>query len=379
MRNDIPDSRERSIGVPHGEMKFPLFLPDATFGAVRSVDSADLEGCGIQAVVMNVFHLMQNPGSSVIQRLGGLHKFAGWDRPIVTDSGGYQAYSLIRRDPSLGGITKRGMFFRPRNSSRRFLLTPEKSIQLQLSYGSDVLICLDDCTHVSEPLDSQKESVERTVRWAERCKTEFMKRNKLGHASTGVRPLLFGVVQGGGSHELRRSCAESLLEIGFDGFGYGGYPLDNKGNLLTEMLGFTRKLIPPEFPMIALGVGEPSNVIRCMKVGYQMFDSSLPTRDARQGRLYAFKENYSSMGAWREESYDNIYVKDKKHVKNGQPISPYCDCLACTRYSAAFLHHLFNVRDPLYYRLATIHNLRFMTLLMRDLKGPYNEEQRFKE
>jgi queuine tRNA-ribosyltransferase len=131
--------------------------------------------------------------------------------------------------------------------------------------------------------------------------------------------------------------------------------------------------------MIALGVGEPVNVIRCMKIGYQMFDSSLPTRDARQGRLYAFEHDYSPKGAWREEGFDNIYIRDEKHVKNGEPISPHCDCLACAKYTTAFLHHLFNVRDPLYCRLATIHNLRFMTLLMRDLKGSSDEERRFEE
>jgi len=373
LKNYEPGLEKRSIRVPRGELRPPLFMPDATFGFVRSLDAVDLKRCGIQAVVMNVFHLMQSPGSSVIQGLGGLHGFSGWDRPIITDSGGFQAYSLIRQNSGSGNITKRGILFRPKNFNRKLLLTPEKSIQLQLRYGSDLLICLDDCTHVDDPRETQMESVDRTIHWAERCKSEFTKLIRQRGTHDAVRPLLFAVVQGGGSYDLRRNSAEALLEMGFNGYAYGGYPLDNEGNLLASMMRYTRELIPREFPMIALGVGEPRNIVKCIEMGYELFDSSLPTRDARQGRLYVFKSDLYHERAWEEKGIGYLYIRDMKHIKDKGPVSPHCDCLTCSEHSLAFLHHLYEMKDPLYFRLATIHNLRFMTLLVEHMKGPSDE------
>jgi queuine tRNA-ribosyltransferase len=349
--------KRRFLNLPHGQLSLPLFMPDATFGVVRSVDCNDLVNCGIHAVVMNAFHIMQRPGSSVIKAAGGLHNFAGWVRPIITDSGGFQAYSLIRQNPKSGSITDKGIIFRSNDSSRRFLLTPEKSMQLQLDYDSDLLICLDDCTHVSDPFEAQQASVNRTVRWAKRCKAEFEKRVKLHVKPKQTGPLLFAVVQGGGSQELRKKCAEALLEIGFDGFAYGGYPLDDKGNLLTDAIELTRELIPARFPMIALGIGHPRNVLKCLEIGYDLFDSSLPTRDARQGRLYT---------SGTDDKHAYVYIQDRKHIKSRMPISSTCDCLTCSHYSLDYLHHLFKIRDANYLRLATIHNLRIMTRLIED-------------
>ena len=370
----LEHSKKQSIHLPHGRLQLPLFMPDATFGVVRSLSSNDLVRCGIQAIVMNTFHLMQHPGSSTIEAMGGLHSFSGWSRPIVTDSGGFQAYSLIRQNPKFGSLTNKGIVFRPQGSSRKFILTPEKSIQLQIRYGSDIMICLDDCTHVSEPLESQRESVARTILWANRCKAEFEKRMKLPRSSKKARPLLFAVVQGGGSYDLRRECAESLCEIEFDGYAYGGYPLDDEGNLLANMIRFTRQLIPHEFPMIALGVGRPSNVLECAKVGYDLFDSSMPTRDARQGRLYRFEGSLPDQANARNNEYSCLYIKDKKHSRTKEPISPHCDCLTCANYPLAYLHHLFKIRDALYLRLATIHNLRFMVLLTKHLRENIDEK-----
>src|SRR5574340_668798 len=162
-----------TLQLPHGHLRLPAFLPDATLGVVRSVDSVDLERCGIEAVVMNTFHLMQRPGSSTINALGGLHAMSGWPHPIITDSGGFQAYSLIRQNAKYGNINDRGITFQPENSERKFHLTPEKSIQLQISYGADIVICLDDCTHVDDSFEVQQESVRRTIEWAGHCKREF--------------------------------------------------------------------------------------------------------------------------------------------------------------------------------------------------------------
>jgi queuine tRNA-ribosyltransferase len=276
------------LRLPQGTLHMPLFMPDATLGVVRSLDATDLEFCAIQAVVMNTFHLMQRPGSSTISALGGLHKMSAWPHPIITDSGGFQAYSLISQNPKFGTMTEDGITFKPEGADRKFHLTPEKTIQLQLSYDTDVVICLDECTHIDAPLEAQELSVKRTIDWAKRCKKAYERIIQQKHLTPEQRPLLFAVIQGGGYPALRKRCAEALLEIGFDGYGYGGWPLDSQGNLLADILSYTRELIPAEFPMHALGVGHPLNVVECTQMGYGIFDSAMPTRDARHSRLYVF-------------------------------------------------------------------------------------------
>lgn len=360
------------LDLPHGRIEMPVFLPDATLGVVRAVDATDLEQCRLQAVVMNTFHLMQRPGSSTIQALGGLHRMCGWQHPIITDSGGFQAYSLIQQNPKRGSMNSDGITFKPEGSDRKFHLTPEKTIQLQMSYGADVVICLDECMHVDAPLDAQALSVQRTIDWAKRCKQEFTQLVQQKKLAEGQRPLLFAVVQGGGSQELRKRCASELLEIGFDGFGYGGWPLDNQGHLLTDIIAYTRELIPPEFPMHALGIGHPANVVECTRMGYGIFDSAMPTRDARHARLYAFTAESGLADKW----LTYMYINDDKYIKTDEPISRFCDCLCCTRYSLGYLHHLFKINDTLFFRLATLHNLRFMTQLTERLRQDYYDQER---
>ncbi|MBI9048076.1 MAG: queuine tRNA-ribosyltransferase family protein [Anaerolineaceae bacterium] len=356
--------------LPSGTMRLPVYLPDATFGVVRSVDAQDLEACGVQGLVMNVYHLMQKPGSSTVQSLGGLHKMSDWKRPIITDSGGFQVYSLVRQNPKFGQIQDKGITFYPEGKDRKYQLTPEKSIQLQLSFDADVVICLDDCTHVDDSAEEQALSVKRTIAWAKRCKSTFETITKNKKYANDKPPKIFAVVQGGASLALRKQCAEALLEIGFDGYGYGGWPLDAKNNLLTDILAYTRELIPREFPMHALGIGHPYNVVKCYQMGYEIFDCAMPTRDARHGRLYRFRSdpdtiNYGGKYDWLQY----VYINDDKHIKGNEPISPYCDCACCKHYSIAYLRHLFKMNDGLFFRLATIHNLRLMTQLMQAIRG----------
>jgi queuine tRNA-ribosyltransferase len=216
---------------------------------------------------------------------------------------------------------------------------------------------------VDDDLYIQEQAVARTVAWAERCRAEFDRLT----AEKSEKPKLFAVVQGGGSKELRKQCADQLLEIGFDGYGYGGWPLDSDGNLLTEMVGYVREIIPEEFPLHALGIGHPENVAATAELGYQMFDSALPTRDARRGRLYTFTSEAGLGGKW----FSFLYINDEKHIKSNQPISEFCDCAACAKYSRGYLHHLFKINDHLFPRLATIHNLRFMRLLEQRIQAQY--------
>lgn len=359
-----------SLTLPHGDLPIPAFLPDATLGVVRAVDSADLELCGTRAVVMNTFHLMQRPGSTTVQALGGLHRMAGWPHPLVTDSGGFQAYSLIRQNPRYGSLNNQGIIFRPEGSDKKLHLTPEKTIQLQIGYGSDVVICLDDCTNADDPLETQQESVRRTVVWARRCREEFDRLVDQKGLEQNQRPSLFAVVQGGGSKELRRQCAEELLGIGFDGYGYGGWPIDSQGNLLTDIVAYTRELIPRRFPMHALGIGHPPSIAACTHMGYEIFDSAMPTRDARHARLYRFTADPATPGVLEGDWFGYVYANDDKHIKDSRPVSPWCDCLCCSRYSLGYLHHLFKINDSSFLRLATLHNLRFMARLMLKLREP---------
>jgi queuine tRNA-ribosyltransferase len=357
--------KENGLDLPHGQLQLPAFLPDATRGVVRSLDSVDLENCGVQAVVMNTFHLMQRPGSSTVHALGGLHSMSGWQRPIFTDSGGFQAYSLIHENPKYGRLSNKGISFKPDGASRKLKLSPEKSVQLQLRYGADAVFCLDDCTHVEYSRQAQQESVERTIDWARRGKAEFERIVEQKKIARERRPLLFAVIQGGGDRALRKWCADALLEIGFDGFGYGGWPLDGERNLLLDVIAYTRELVPAQFPMHALGIGHPRYVAQSWRVGYALFDSALPTRDARRGRLYVLD---ASPPRWAEDWFSYIYVQDQKYIKSSQPISSFCDCFCCENYALGYLHHLFKVNDCLYQRLATIHNLRFMTRLTAYLR-----------
>jgi len=382
MTHDASLTSPRStLHLPHGALTLPVFLPDATRGVVRAVDSADLENVGIEGLVMSAFHLMQHPGSTTVKALGGLHAMSGWRRPIITDSGGFQAYSMIRQNAKFGSLSDKGITYRP-DAKSKVLLTPEKSVQLQMSYGADVVICLDDCTHPEDTDDNQRESVRRTIAWAKRCKAEFERLGEESRRSGGaeerrkkintdsvtsvVKPLLFGVVQGGSSKELRKECAEALLaEGGFDGFGYGGWPLDRKGELVRDMIGYTRELIPRKFPMHALGIGHPNSIVECVKMGYDIFDSALPTRDARRGRLMTWT---NAEHTFTDKWWRYIYIEDDKHKKDDKPISEYCDCPTCQRYSRGYLHHLFKVKDVTFMRLATLHNLRFMVQLMGQIR-----------
>lgn len=364
--------KNRSVKLGNRIIPTPVFLPDATYGVVRSVDAQDLKNCGVSALVMNTFHLMQRPGSSVIQSLGGLHRMTGWNAPIITDSGGFQAYSLIRQNPKFGHIHEKGITFLPEGSSRKYQLTPEKTIQLQIGYGSDVVICLDDCTHVDEGYEAQLESVTRTVAWAKKCKQEFNKLVSQKGLDENNRPKIFAVVQGGGYKDLRKRCADDLLGIGFDGYGFGGWPLDKDNQLLTDIIAYTREVIPEEFPMHALGIGHPQNILASYELGYELFDSAMPTRDARHGRLYRFTlPNREIDGGITGDWLSYYYVDNERNIRSDKPISEFCDCPCCKHYSAGYLYHLFKQGDTLFMRLATLHNLRFMVQLTERIRRKY--------
>jgi queuine tRNA-ribosyltransferase len=340
-----------------------VFMPDATHGVIRGLSADDLERTGTQMLMMNAFHLANRPGVSVVRSLGGLHAMTGWSGPIATDSGGFQMYSIAREGAGGGRVHDEGLTIFSEARGKTISLTPEKSITNQLRLRSDLMFVLDQCTHPADSPELQEVAVSRTIAWAKRCKQTY--RSIVDHGrDTENRPLLYGVIQGGQIPNLRRRCAEALLEIGFDGFGFGGWPYDSEFNLIEDTLSLTRELVPKSIPMHALGVGHPRSIVACALLGYQLFDSSLPTRDARQGRLYTFLEARPQITRQDSEWLDMIYIKDERHVRSSEPISPHCPQVCCTQYSRAYLNHLFVLKDAAYVRLATLHNLTFMQKLV---------------
>jgi queuine tRNA-ribosyltransferase len=346
----------------------PLFLPDATYGVVRATDAADLEDAGVRMLMVSAFHLMRRPGISTVKALGGLKQMMGWRGPVATDSGGFQAYSLIRENPRYGKITDDGLLFTPEDSDKTIRLTPRRAIETQMRLGADLLFCLDDCTHPREAAAEQAASVRRTIAWARECKVEFARAVAGRRPRPDPPPRLFAVIQGGRDETLRRDCAQALIDIGFDGFGYGGWPLDEEGALLEDMLALTRSLVPRGVPLHALGVGHPASIAACARMGYTTFDSALPTRDARRGRLYAWRSETPDFAGSAKEWFQIVYMQDELHLKRDAPLSATCQGLCCQRYSTGYLHHLFKINDALFARLATIHNLNFMTTLMAALR-----------
>lgn len=347
----------------------PTFLPDATRAGVRGVSSEDLGRVGVEGLMVNAFHLLRRPGARAVQAGGGVHRFMGWSGPVMSDSGGFQVWSLIRQDPSRGVIRDHEVIFREPSTGQRWTLTPERVIQIQFQLGSDVVVCLDDCTDAESPHDEQARSVQRTVAWARRSRDEF-DRLAGGLRDGQPTPRLFAVVQGGGVEELRVECATQLAEIGFDGYGFGGWPFATDGSLLTNALRWVVDALPPAATKHALGIGRPDHVVSALALGYSLFDCALPTRDARHGRLYTFRSGYPDRlpkpGA---TFFRALHILDARYRTDHEPVETGCDCPTCSTYSRAYLHHLFKVSDTSAERLATLHNLRFYVRLFERLRA----------
>ncbi len=359
-----------ALDTAHGRLQLPVYFPDATRAVVRSVDGRDVEASRVRGIVVNTFHLSGRPGVGLIKSAGGIHRFMRWPHPVASDSGGFQLMSMIRENPRYGSISARGIHFVDLDGGRdRTLFTPERSIRLQFDLGADLMICLDDCPRPDATHDEVEAAVERTVAWARRCRAEYDRLLASRGSRGGPRPLLFGVVQGGYEPELRRRCAEALLPLSFDGMGFGGWPLSPEGDLAEEMMALTAELTPG-YVRFALGTGKPEHIVRCYGLGWRIFDTVLPTRDARHQRLYVFDADRPDQVDVRTPGfYRFVYAGDKKHKRDTRPISPLCDCPCCQDYSLAYLHHLFDIGDTLAPRLATLHNLRFYTQLLELLGG----------
>ena len=342
------------LETPHGVIETPVFMPVGTQATVKAMTPDELKEMGATIILGNTYHLYLRPGHKIIEKAGGLHKFMNWDRAILTDSGGFQVFSLS----SLRKITEDGVEFRSHIDGSKHFFTPEKVIEIQNSLGADIIMSFDECAPYPADYDYVKKSMELTIKWAER--------GKKAHKNTD-RQALFGIVQGGTYKDLRKECAERLVDMDFPGYAIGGLSVGEPKDLMYEIIDFTTDYLPHDKPRYLMGVGTPEDLIEGVIRGVDMFDCVLPTRIARNGTVFT--------------SRGKLIVRDAPYAEDFSPLDEECDCYTCRNYSRAYLRHLFKAKEILAARLATYHNLYFLIKLMEKIREAIRQERllEFKE
>lgn len=341
-------ARLGKITTPHGEIETPIFMPVGTIATVKAMTPEELEEMEAQIILSNTYHLYLKPGQDIVKEAGGLHKFMNWNKPILTDSGGFQVFSL----GDLRKIEEEGVEFRSHIDGSKHFISPEKSIEIQNDLGSDIMMCFDECAPYPAEYDYVKHSMERTTRWAKRCKDYHKDWDKQG---------LFGIVQGGMYKDLRKQSAEEIVDIGFPGYAIGGLSVGEPRDLMCEILDYTSPLLPKDKPRYLMGVGTPDYLFEAVIRGIDMADCVLPTRIGRNGTVLT--------------SRGRLVVRNAKYKRDFTPLDPECDCYACKNYSRAYIRHLFNVNEILGARLATTHNLHFLIKLMENIRTAIKEDR----
>jgi queuine tRNA-ribosyltransferase len=364
--------RHKKIETKSGVLKTPFFMPDATRGFVKFLSNEDLMKAGVVPMVVNTYHLYLQPTMEIIKKAGGIHQFMHYDKPLLSDSGGYQVFSLIHKNPQMGKITDDEVIFRSPINGSKHIITPEKSIQIQFDLGVDMMVCFDDPPPNHYKKEKIADAVERTIRWAKRCLIEYERQLKERSIPKEKRPLIFCVIQGGEYIDLRKRCVDGLTQVAqevgrdWDGYGFGARHIDNEGNFMQEVLQATADFIPEDSLRFALGIGTPEDIIRCVQMGWDMFDCVIPTREGRHGKLFLQKGNPELN--LKDKFYETININNKKFADDFQPVDKDCDCELCQKHTRAYLNHLFKVGDPLGMRLAAIHNLSFYVKMMNKLQ-----------
>jgi queuine tRNA-ribosyltransferase len=331
-------ARRGELELAHGSVDTPAFMPVGTYGAVKAVSPAEVRGTGAQILLGNTFHLWLRPGLDVVEKHGGLHRFMGWDGPILTDSGGFQVFSL----GALRKISEEGVRFGSPINGDKLLLTPEESMRIQHVLNSDIAMAFDECTPYPATEKEAADSMRLSMRWAERSRKAFSSKN-----------LLFGIVQGGMYEPLRDESLERLLEIGFDGYAIGGLAVGEPKEERSRILQSTH--LPEERPRYLMGMGTPEDLIEAVLAGLDMFDCVLPTRNARNGWLFT--------------SHGDLKIRNARHRDDTGPLDPDCGCYTCRHFTRAYLYHLQKANEILGARLNTIHNLHYYQDLMRELRA----------
>ena len=343
-------ARRGVFTCPHGTVQTPVFMNVGTLGAIKgALSAADLEHIGTQVELSNTYHLHLRPGDQVVKQLGGLHRFMTWNGPILTDSGGFQVFSLA----SLRRIKEEGVYFASHIDGRKIFMGPEESMRIQSNLGSDIAMAFDECIENPAPYDYVKASCQRTTRWLERCKAELDRLNQLPDT---VNPgqALFGINQGGTYPDLRIRHMEEIAQLDLPGYAIGGLAVGESTETMYEIIEAVEPHMPAEKPRYLMGVGTPSNIIEAVARGVDFFDCVMPARNARHARLFTWD------GA--------INLKNAKYELDQGPIDPHCDCPVCRRYSRAYLRHLFKAEEMLAMRLSVMHNLYFYNTLMAKIR-----------
>ena len=334
-------ARAGELNTAHGKVLTPAFMPVGSQATVRTLTPDDIKQIGFNMILANTYHLYLRPGIDIIEKMGGLHRFMAWDGAILTDSGGYQVFSLS----PFCKITDDGVTFRSHIDGSQHFLTPELAVKYQEALGSDIMMVLDECSAFGDKKEKVAKAMERTHHWAARCLQT--------HKPNGQS--LFAIVQGGIFPDLREKSVEALKEMGFPGYAIGGLSVGEPKELMLDILGKTAPLLPPEKPRYLMGVGAPEDIFEGVARGIDLFDCALPTRVARNGALFTLK--------------GRVNIRRASYSKAEGPVDPDCDCYTCRTFSAAYLSHLFRSEELLALRLATIHNLRFIANLMKNIRN----------
>jgi len=339
-RDAASAARVGRLVTPHGSLETPVFMPVGTQATVKGIAPGLLRDTGTQMVLANTYHLALRPGEEVVAALGGLHRFMGWDGPILTDSGGFQVFSLAARSK----ISDGGVAFRSHLDGSLLELTPERAVAIQQALGADVAMCLDHCPALPASKEEIADAVRRTIAWAERCRNAHDRSDQS----------LFGIVQGGSHPDLRAECAEALVALDFDGYAVGGVSVGESREQVRAALDVTTHLLPDDRPRYLMGVGRPQDILDAVATGIDMFDCVLPTRNGRNATCLTAK--------------GPVKMRNAAHRYDERPIEPGCDCLACRQFSRAYIRHLFLAKEMLGPILASIHNVAYLQRFTRRIR-----------
>jgi queuine tRNA-ribosyltransferase len=349
-KTDPTRARRGRLTTPHGAVETPFFMPVGTAATVKALTQGALEDLGAQIILANTYHLYLRPGPELVRKLGGLHGFMAWPRAILTDSGGFQVFSLSE----LRKMSDEGVRFRSHLDGSEHLLTPEKAVEIQLALGSDIAMVLDECIKTPAPRDIAESAVKRTTAWARRAREHFLECARADADGEATRQWQFGIVQGATFADLRRESARQLIEIDFPGYAVGGLAVGEPHEMTCEMTGVTTAELPREKLRYLMGVGRPEQIAEYVALGIDMMDCVLPTRAARHACLYT--------------SEGRVLIKNARYAQDQQPIDPECSCAVCRRYTRAYLRHLFAAREITAAILATHHNVHFYLDMMRQIR-----------
>ena len=346
-------ARRGEFHTPHGVVQTPAFMPVGTQGAVKAMRHRDVEELGAEIILGNTYHLFLRPGDELIARRGGLHRFIGWTRPMLTDSGGYQVFSLSDRR----SITEEGAAFQSHLDGARHMLTPEKAVDIQAHLGSDIAMVLDECLAYPATHEAAAASMQRSVRWARRCRERLLRlRNEpvAGVTPTNPGQAQFGIVQGGVFQDLRDESADATVAVGFEGYAIGGLSVGEPIDLMYKVVEATAARLPVGQPRYLMGAGTPEDIVECVARGIDMFDCVMPTRHARNGQLFT--------------SEGRISIKNARYAEDDRPLDPRCGCYTCRTHSRAYLRHLYMAGEMTSGTLNTLHNLSFYLDTMRAIR-----------